>query len=76
MAPETRHFNRILSAEAIWRGVRHAKQTVDDMIEGKYGMEIFPDIHSMNAVLEVECHHPQLAVAAIKWGNASSKRAS
>ena len=51
--PETRHFNCILRAEAIWRGVRHAKMTVDDMIEGKYGLDIRPDIQSMNALLEV-----------------------
>ena len=27
--------------------------TVDDMIEGKYGEDIRPDINSMNAMLEV-----------------------
>lgn len=53
VAPETRHYNCILRAEATWRGVRHAKMTVDDMIEGKYGEHIRPDISSMNAMLEV-----------------------
>ena len=27
--------------------------TIDDMIEGKYGLNILPDIESMNAMLEV-----------------------
>lgn len=53
MQPEIRHFNCILRAEAIYRGVRHAKMTIDDMIEGKYGLDILPDIESMNAQLEV-----------------------
>lgn len=51
--PEIRHFNCILRAEAIYRGVRHARMTIDDMIEGKYGLDILPDIESMNAMLEV-----------------------
>lgn len=50
---ETRHLNCIVSAEAVYKGVRHAKRTVDDMIEGKYGLAIRPDIHSMNNLLEV-----------------------
>lgn len=49
---ETRHFNTVLRAEAVWMGTHHALATLDEMIEGQMGRHIRPDIGSYNAIIE------------------------
>ena len=52
---ETRHYNCILRAQAVWMGVHNARKMMDDMIEGKTAgrHRVLPDIESYNALLEV-----------------------
>jgi len=51
--PETRHYNTILRAEAVFTGLIVARDTLQEMVEGVKGPHIFPDIESFNALLEV-----------------------
>ena len=54
MEPETRHYNTILRAEAVFTGLIVARDTMQEMVEGKRGKDIFPNIESFNALLEVD----------------------
>lgn len=55
---ETRHYNCILRAQAIWMGVHNARKLLNDMIEGRTGgkRRVLPDINSYNALIEVRSH--------------------
>ena len=72
--PETRHYNCILRAEAIFQGVFNARKTLDEMMEGRLGKKIVPNIESYNALLEVGHHSlPCLWPGAIKLQFGSCK---